>query len=154
VTGVLTCGSFLQIDWKSRGVVVDTKLIPGQYDGRDVKFTLPSLRKYIDIQLAAIKADSFPLWYLHAPDYSTPLEETVEAVKTLYEEGKFASWGLSNYAAWQVQKIVDIADKIGTPRPVAYRKFFLLSREGSHGLTLPYSCCRGHLQRPSPLGRS
>lgn len=54
------------IDWKAKGVVVDTKLAPGQYAGRDVKFTLDSMRKYIDVQLAAIKADSFDLWYLRA----------------------------------------------------------------------------------------
>lgn len=115
---------FLQIDWKSRNVVVDTKLIPGEYDGRNVKFTLESIRKYLNIQLAAIKADSIPLWYLHAPDYTTPLEETVEAIKTLFEEGKFQSWGVSNYAAWQVQKLVDLSDKLGAPRPVAYQGIY------------------------------
>lgn len=59
-----------QIDWKGRGVVVDTKLAPGQYAGRDVKFTLDSMRKYIDVQLEAIKTDKFHLWYLRASSLS------------------------------------------------------------------------------------
>ncbi|GAA5850050.1 hypothetical protein JCM8547_000994 [Rhodosporidiobolus lusitaniae] len=113
-----------QIDYKSRGIVVDTKLIPGDYDGREVRFTLPSIRKWLEVQLKAIGTDCLDMWYLHAPDYSTPLEETAEAVNTLYKEGKFKRFGVSNYAAWQVQKLVDIADKNGWIKPTAYQGIY------------------------------
>lgn len=53
-----------QTRWKERGIVVDTKLFPGQYAGRDVKFTLESIRKQIEVQLAAVKTQQFDLWYL------------------------------------------------------------------------------------------
>merc|ERR1712093_737048 len=87
-----------QIDWKGRGVVVDTKLAPGQYAGRDVKFTLDSMRKYIDVHL--------------------------EAVNTLHKEGKFERFGVSNYSAAQVDDFCAIADKKGWIKPTAYQGIY------------------------------
>ncbi|GAA5850051.1 hypothetical protein JCM8547_000995 [Rhodosporidiobolus lusitaniae] len=113
-----------KIDWKSRGLVIDTKLWPGEHKGKKISFTLASMREHIEIQLKALKTDCIDLWYLHAPDYSTPLEETAEAVNTLYNEGKFKRFGVSNYAAWQVQKLVDIADKNGWIKPTAYQGIY------------------------------
>ena len=39
------------------------------------------------------------MWYLHAPDRSTPYEETMRTVNELYKEGKFKRFGISNYYA-------------------------------------------------------
>ncbi|GAA6032760.1 hypothetical protein JCM8097_000778 [Rhodosporidiobolus ruineniae] len=113
-----------QIDWKSRGLYVATKLAPGNYDNRGVKFTLDSIRKNLDIQLKAIGTDSLDLWYLHMPDYSTPLEETLEAVDTLYKEGKFKRFGISNYAAWQVAALAEIAERRNFIKPTAYQGIY------------------------------
>ncbi|CAM9819972.1 unnamed protein product, partial [Laminaria digitata] len=51
------------------------------------------------------RTDSVDLFYLHAPDYDTPLEETLLAVHELREEGLFREWGVSNYAAWEVAHV-------------------------------------------------
>lgn len=48
---------------------------------------------------------SVDLFYLHAPDHDTPVEETLKAVHELRSEGLFLEWGLSNYASWQVVDI-------------------------------------------------
>ena len=39
------------------------------------------------------------IWYLHAPDRTTPYEVTLKAVNDLYKEGKFKRFGISNYMA-------------------------------------------------------
>ena len=39
------------------------------------------------------------MWYLHAPDRTTPFEDTMRAVNELHKEGKFKRFGISNYAA-------------------------------------------------------
>lgn len=39
------------------------------------------------------------MWYLHAPDRTTPYEVTLKAVNDLYKEGKFKRFGISNYQA-------------------------------------------------------
>lgn len=51
--------------------------------------------------LACCRLKSADLFYLHAPDHDTPLEETLRAVHELRSEGLFDDWGLSNYAAWE-----------------------------------------------------
>lgn len=51
------------------------------------------------------RVPSVQLFYLHAPDHNTPIEETLRAVHELREEGLFREWGLSNYA---VGEVVDI----------------------------------------------
>lgn len=51
------------------------------------------------------RLSSVELFYLHAPDHNTPIEETLQAVHELGSEGLFRVWGLSNYAAWEVVDI-------------------------------------------------
>lgn len=51
------------------------------------------------------RVPSVQLFYLHAPDHNTPIEETLMAVHELREEGLFREWGLSNYAAREVVNI-------------------------------------------------
>ncbi|KAF9198797.1 hypothetical protein BGZ49_000279 [Haplosporangium sp. Z 27] len=47
------------------------------------------LSKTLRESLKALKAQKVDIFYLHAPDYSTPFEETVKAVNELYREGLF-----------------------------------------------------------------
>lgn len=51
------------------------------------------------------RRESVDLFYLHAPDHETPIEETLLAVHELRSEGLFREWGLSNYASWEVVDI-------------------------------------------------
>ncbi|XP_015754891.1 PREDICTED: aflatoxin B1 aldehyde reductase member 4-like [Acropora digitifera] len=52
--------------------------------------------------LKRLKKDCVDLFYLHSPDRSVPIEETLDDVNLLYKEGKFKQFGLSNYSAWEV----------------------------------------------------
>lgn len=54
---------------------------------------------------ANARVPSVHMFYLHAPDHNTPIEETLMAVHELREEGLFLEWGLSNYAASDVEDI-------------------------------------------------
>jgi aflatoxin B1 aldehyde reductase len=47
------------------------------------------LRKTFLQSLTALKADKVDIFYLHAPDYTTPFEETIKAVDDLHREGRF-----------------------------------------------------------------
>ena len=42
--------------------------------------------------LKRLKRDSVDLFYLHAPDHNTPIEETLEAVNQLYKGNKGHSY--------------------------------------------------------------
>ena len=59
-------------------------------------------------------------YFLHAPDTETPLEETLGATNDLYVEGKFQKFGISNYAAADVERIYAIAKEYLWILPTVY----------------------------------
>lgn len=74
--------------------------------------------------LKRMKRDSVDLLYFHFPDGKTPIDEALETIKELYEQGKIKELGLSNYPAWQVIDIAYKCDKIGCPRPTVYQGMY------------------------------
>ncbi|KAF2723059.1 Aldo/keto reductase [Polychaeton citri CBS 116435] len=61
------------------------------------------------------------VYYLHAPDYKVPIEETLEAINEVYKSGFFKRFGLSNYKVEDVQKIYDVAKEKGFVLPSVYQ---------------------------------
>ncbi|KAI5475648.1 hypothetical protein MNV49_001065 [Pseudohyphozyma bogoriensis] len=107
-----------KIDWKKRGLIVDTKISPNT---PGINHTIPILNKTIEVSLKALNADAVDIYYLHAPDHNTPYEETLKGVNELYKQGKFRRLGLSNYAAWEVAEIVGITERNGWVKPTVYQ---------------------------------
>ncbi|XP_068750548.1 aflatoxin B1 aldehyde reductase member 4-like isoform X1 [Montipora capricornis] len=83
-----------------------------------------SVVEQLNVSLQRLKKDYVDLFYLHAPDHKTPIEETLEAVGRLHKEGKFKSFGLSNYAAWQVAEIYYLCKKNNYPLPTVYQGMY------------------------------
>lgn len=59
--------------------------------------------------LERLNTDYIDLYYLHAFDEDTPLEETLETLNDFVRQGKIRYIGVSNFAAWQVMKASSIA---------------------------------------------
>ena len=74
--------------------------------------------------LRRMKRDSVDLLYFHFPDGKTPIDEALETVAELHEQGKIKELGLSNYPAWQVVDIAYKCDSIGCPRPAVYQGMY------------------------------
>jgi len=55
--------------------------------------------------LERMQVNNVDIYYLHFPDYNTPVDSALEACAKLYEEGKFKQLGLSNFPAWMVAEI-------------------------------------------------
>jgi aryl-alcohol dehydrogenase-like predicted oxidoreductase len=70
-----------------------------------------------DESLKRLGRDFIDLYYLHTPDPKTPVSETLEAIAALLNAGKIKSWGVSNYASWQILELDLLSDKAGLPRP-------------------------------------
>ena len=67
---------------------------------------------------------------MHAFDPLTPLDETLRFLDDAVTAGTISYVGLSNYAGWQVQKIVDLAEHTNRVRPVTLQpQYNLLVRE-------------------------
>ncbi|KAJ7063117.1 Aldo/keto reductase [Mycena amicta] len=109
-----------QIDWKAKGLLIETKLAPRI----DITHSPEDLRKNLMLSLKALNATSIEMWYLHAPDRSVPYEVTMKAVDELYREGYFKRFGISNYAAWEVAEICGICKANGYVQPTAYQGIY------------------------------
>ena len=72
-----------------------------------------AILKAIDASLARLGTDYLDLYYLHQPDYDSPIEETLETMEELVRAGKVRFPAISNYAAWQVAEILWICEERG-----------------------------------------
>ena len=123
-------------------VILATKVASA---GRDLSYMRPQLHDGItkldrasihaacDASLKRLKTDHIDLYQLHWPerptncfgrlryrhmddDQSTPLEESLSALKELVDAGKVRAVGVSNETAWGITEYLKLADKLGLPR--------------------------------------
>jgi aryl-alcohol dehydrogenase-like predicted oxidoreductase len=77
-------------------------------------------RKHIisacDASLRRLQTDYIDLYQAHAPDPTTPIEETLRAFDDLVRAGKVRYVGCSNYPAWQLAEALWTSDKLGLAR--------------------------------------
>lgn len=113
-----------RLDWQKRGLVMDTKYVSTAgrgLPGRQWTHKPEDLRESLMTSLKALNADKIDTWYLHAPDRTTPYEETLRGVNDLYKEGYFNRFGISNYMAWEVAQIREICERNGWIKPSIYQ---------------------------------
>lgn len=90
--------------------------------------------------LAALKTDSVDIFYLHAADRAVPFVQTLAAVNELYLEGKFKTFGLSNYASYEVAEIVMTCRAVGWIVPTVYQAMYNPLTRAIEKELVP--CCR------------
>ncbi|XP_060235167.1 aflatoxin B1 aldehyde reductase member 3-like isoform X2 [Meriones unguiculatus] len=82
---------------------------------------LDNIRFQLETSLKRLQCPRVDLFYLHIPDHSTPIEETLQTCHQLHQEGKFVELGVSNYASWEVAEICTICKKNGWIMPTVYQ---------------------------------
>jgi aryl-alcohol dehydrogenase-like predicted oxidoreductase len=91
---------------------------------------------------------------LHQPDYSTPLEETMDALNDLVRAGKVLYVGLSNHFAWRVCETLWISDRrCFAPVACVQPLYNMVNRDAEVEL---FPFCREHgigVMTYSPLAR-
>jgi aryl-alcohol dehydrogenase (NADP+) len=73
----------------------------------------------VDNSLRRLGTDWIDLWYMHRDDEVTPIEETLSTLARLIERGKIRYWGVSNFRAWRIARVVETARRMGVPPPIA-----------------------------------
>ncbi|KAM4871423.1 aflatoxin B1 aldehyde reductase member 2 [Thomomys bottae] len=101
-------------------VKIATKANP--WEGNSLK--ADSLRSQLETSLKRLQCSRVDIFYLHAPDHSTPVEETLRACHQLHQEGKFVELGLSNYASWEVAEICALCKSNGWVMPTVYQGMY------------------------------
>ncbi len=72
----------------------------------------------IDQSLERLGTDYVDIWYMHMPDETIPLEESISTIGEVIADGKANNWGFSNYRGWQIGEIINISEKLNVPRPI------------------------------------
>jgi aryl-alcohol dehydrogenase-like predicted oxidoreductase len=110
---------------RAKDTVIATKVGMG-VESRGVKAGLSPavLAAEIDHSLKQLRRDAIDILYLHQPDPATPLEMTLEAVGQAVAAGKVTSWGISNYASWQLVKLCFLSRDMGLPGPVVAQQMW------------------------------
>lgn len=73
--------------------------------------------------LERLGTDYLDLYLIHWPNDEIPIEETMEAMATLVEQGKVRSVGVSNFDADRVQEAIDASDVPVCNDQVEYHPF-------------------------------
>lgn len=83
-----------------------------------------SITDQLEESLRRMRKDSVDILYLHFPDPSTDIEETLAACAKLHERGLFRELGMSNFAAWQVVDAWHLCKAKGWPLPTVYQGLY------------------------------
>jgi 1-deoxyxylulose-5-phosphate synthase len=120
-------------------VILATKVRGKMGDGPDESgLSRAAIHKAIDSSLQRLQTDYVDLYYLHQPDYSVPIEETLAAMDELVKAGKVRYPAISNYAAWQVAEIHCISQKNRFTRPFISQPMYNLLARAIEDEYLPF----------------
>lgn len=109
------------------GIVLATKVgQPHPEVGTESLLRPDLVRKAVEGSLARLQRERVDLLYLHAPDRTTPIADTMGAFADLAAEGKIGAIGVSNYSAWQVAQVIDAAQDAGAPPVVVGQQMYNL----------------------------
>lgn len=120
--------------------VVATKVWARMGDGPDdAGLSKPAILKAVEDSLRRLQTDYIDLYYLHQPDYSVPIEESLEAMQQLVQSGKVRYPASSNYSAWQVAEMQWLAKERGAVPPAVSQSMYNLIARGIEQEFLPMS---------------
>ena len=98
----------------------------GQLKGGSARYIATA----IEASLKRLRTDWIDLYYLHRPDPTTPIEETLRALDMLISQGKVRYIGCSNMSASQIVEAQRISQANGLHRFIACQdQYNLLSRQ-------------------------
>ena len=99
------------IENKRSSVVLATKVAFATGPGvNDVGLTRKHIMTAIEDSLHRLKTDYIDVYYVHVPDYVTPIEETLRTLDDLIKQGKVRYIGCSNFRAWQLCKALWVSN--------------------------------------------
>jgi len=70
----------------------------------------------VEVSLRLLNTDYIDIYFLHVPDYDTPIEETLRALDDLIHQGKVRYAGCCNLRAFQLCKALWVSDKYNLAR--------------------------------------
>lgn len=84
------------------------------------------LMRACDASLRRLGTDYIDLYFMHAYDALTPVEETLRAIDDLQRAGKIRYAGCSNFSGWHAMKSLAVSEREGLTRYVSYQGYYSL----------------------------
>jgi 1-deoxyxylulose-5-phosphate synthase len=112
-------------------VVIATKVFFPMHKGPNAGgLSRKAIFTAIDASLRRLETDYVDLYQIHRWDYSTPIEETLEALHDVVKSGKARYLGASSMYAWQFSKALHLSRQHGWTAFVSMQNHYnLLYRE-------------------------
>jgi aryl-alcohol dehydrogenase-like predicted oxidoreductase len=90
--------------------VIATKTGLEWRDGKVYRNATPArIMQEVDDSLRRLRTDYIDIYQVHWPDPLVPVEETAEAMRSLYERGKIRAIGVSNFSVDQMARFRQVA---------------------------------------------
>ena len=101
-----------------------------------------TIRAAAEGSLRRLGTDRIDLYYAHADDPATPLEESLAAFDALVREGKVRHLAASNYTEPRLSEALDVSKRAGLARFVALQPHYNLVHRGEYEGALAGLCAR------------
>ncbi len=140
---------------KRENVIVATKVCNQISDDvNDRGLSRKHILDSIDRSLRHLKMDYVDLYQIHRWDYTTPIEETMEALNDVVRSGKARYIGASSMYAWQFAKAQAVAERHGWARFVSMQDHYNLVYREEEREMIPLCADQGVGLIPwSPMAR-
>ena len=98
-------------------VVLATKCRGAMGPGpNDAGLSRAHIMSAVEASLRRLQTDHIDLYQMHAPDPSTPIDETLSALDDLVRQGKVRYIGTSNYRAYELAKALGVSERLNLAR--------------------------------------
>lgn len=145
---------------KREDVYIATKFLPRSSEEIKNKISMREhIKDSLNQSLSNLGVDYVDLYIYHMWDYNSDIEEIMETLNELINEGKIRYIGISNCFAYQLAKANDLAERNGWPKFISVqghynlifreeeREMLPLAKEDNIGLTPYSSLASGRLSR-------
>lgn len=121
-------------------VVIATKVGQLNSKGRRSDLSREHILHAVDASLRRLRVDYIDLYFAHADDEQTPLEETLGTFADLVRAGKVRAIGASNYSAQRMIEALRICEEHGYPRFEVQQPLYNLLRRDEYEGELAQFC--------------
>lgn len=108
----------------------------------------------VEESLKRLDTDRIDLYYLHSPDATTPIEESLRALDDCVRQGKVRYIGCSNFHAWRVCEALWVSERMNLEKFVCVQPLYNIVNRDIEVELLPF--CNAHgvgVVSYSPLAR-
>ncbi len=145
-------GRWLSYQNRNQLIVATKCFFPTQDNNYGHGLSSKHILKGCEASLRRLNTDYIDLYQLHAPDPQTPIEETLNALNNLLEQGKIRSAGFCNFPSWTLVDAFHAANNSSTPPLITGQYLYnLLQRDIEHEIVPACERCNTGILCWSPL---